>query len=175
VVKVGALLADDIVVTDQTDVRCPQCGALVRAGSQWCTLCFADLRPAPAPVAAAVLEPSYAAVAAGSSGRIDHPTAPLSALEAAAPADGIELPADPDAKAVGWPCTSCGEVVSFDETQCPTCGTAFLAGAAGEPDFLQRIGRTGLPTSTQAMIIAGGIFGIIAVVIAAMYIFGTIF
>ncbi|HEU4912093.1 MAG TPA: hypothetical protein VFV76_09360 [Actinomycetes bacterium] len=30
------------------DLRCPRCSAHVRAGSQWCTLCYADLRPAPA-------------------------------------------------------------------------------------------------------------------------------
>ena len=31
--------------------RCPQCVGLVRPGQQWCTLCHADLRPAPEPVA----------------------------------------------------------------------------------------------------------------------------
>jgi hypothetical protein len=30
--------------------RCPQCVALVRPGQPWCTLCHADLRPAPDPV-----------------------------------------------------------------------------------------------------------------------------
>ena len=39
---------------------CPRCGASVRTGSQWCTLCYADLRPQrqlehPAVVAAAEL------------------------------------------------------------------------------------------------------------------------
>jgi RNA polymerase subunit RPABC4/transcription elongation factor Spt4 len=160
-------------VTDQADVRCPQCAALVRAGSQWCTLCFADLRPAPAPAPVAVLEPSYAGAAG--SGPIDALTAPLSALEAAAQQIAATAQADSDVKEVGWPCTHCEAVVSFDETTCPTCGAAFLAGARGEPDILDRIGRTGLPTSTQAMIIAGGAFAIIAVVIGVLYIFGTIF
>ena len=27
---------------------CPRCGAHARRGAQWCTLCYADLRPAPA-------------------------------------------------------------------------------------------------------------------------------
>ena len=31
------------------DQRCPQCAALVRGGTGWCTLCHADLRPAPEP------------------------------------------------------------------------------------------------------------------------------
>jgi hypothetical protein len=39
--------------TPDADLRCPQCAAHVRAGSDWCTLCYADLRPAPAPVASA--------------------------------------------------------------------------------------------------------------------------
>jgi hypothetical protein len=29
------------------DLRCPRCLAFVRAGSDWCTLCYTDLRPAP--------------------------------------------------------------------------------------------------------------------------------
>jgi hypothetical protein len=28
--------------------RCPSCAAAVRRGAEWCTLCYADLRPAPA-------------------------------------------------------------------------------------------------------------------------------
>jgi hypothetical protein len=136
-------------------------------------LCFADLRPAPAPAPAAVLEPSYAGAAG--SGPIDPLTTPLSALEAAA--QQIVAASEPasDVKAIGWPCTHCEAVVSFHETTCPTCGAGFLAGARGEPDLLDRIGGTGLPTSTQVMIIAGGAFAIIAVVLAVMYIFGTIF
>jgi len=150
---VAPLIADDIVVTDQTDVRCPQCAALVRAGSQWCTLCFADLRPAAAPVPVAVLEPSHAG----------------------ARQIGATATADPEVKAAGWPCTHCEAIVSFDEPTCPTCGAGFLEGARGEPDLLDRIGRSGLPKSTQFMIIMGGAFAIIAVVIGALYIFGSIF
>ena len=29
--------------------RCPRCAALVRPEAPWCTLCYADLRPAPEP------------------------------------------------------------------------------------------------------------------------------
>lgn len=49
--------------TPDADLRCPQCSAHVRAGSDWCTLCFADLRPTPAPgpVAATAPEPVAAA------------------------------------------------------------------------------------------------------------------
>ena len=44
-------------------VRCPRCSAHVRTGSDWCTLCYADLRPAP-PVVAAAEAPEPAAVPA---------------------------------------------------------------------------------------------------------------
>ena len=49
--------------TSPNAVRCPRCSAHVRAGSDWCTLCYADLRPAP-PVAAAVEAPEPVAVSA---------------------------------------------------------------------------------------------------------------
>ncbi len=75
---------------------------------------------------------------------------------------------------VGWPCTGCKAVVSFDEDVCPTCGTRFLEGARGEPDLLDRIGRGGLPVSTQSLIIAGGAAAMIAVIVAAMYIIGLL-
>ena len=44
-------------------VRCPRCSAHVRTGSDWCTLCYTDLRPPP-PVVAAVEAPEPAAVLA---------------------------------------------------------------------------------------------------------------
>jgi hypothetical protein len=36
-----------VSISTSPDVRCPRCSAHVRAGSDWCTLCYADLRPAP--------------------------------------------------------------------------------------------------------------------------------
>jgi hypothetical protein len=42
-------------------VRCPRCSAHVRTGSDWCTLCYADLRPAPE-VAAAPSAPATEAL-----------------------------------------------------------------------------------------------------------------
>jgi hypothetical protein len=159
-------------VTDEADIRCPHCSALLRSGAQWCTLCYADLRPTP--------EPEPVAVSAGATTDVAGATAadPLSALEQAAlaiarpSAPGTE--ADPSAPPVGWPCT-CGEVVSFDEDACPSCGRGFLDGARGEPDLLDRIGTGGLPVSTQTLIIAGGAAAIIAIITAALYIIGMIF
>jgi hypothetical protein len=44
-------------------VRCPACTAYVRAGSEWCTLCYADLRPKPDPTPADSHEVAPEAVA----------------------------------------------------------------------------------------------------------------
>ena len=52
--------------TSPNAVRCPRCSAHVRTGSDWCTLCYADLRPAPPvaePVAPLAPEPLAAPVA----------------------------------------------------------------------------------------------------------------
>ncbi|MGZ4625964.1 MAG: hypothetical protein ACXV3S_06695 [Kineosporiaceae bacterium] len=49
------------------DARCPQCGAHVRAAADWCSLCYAGLRPAPepAPVPAPEIAPADKTAAAG--------------------------------------------------------------------------------------------------------------
>lgn len=40
----------DVSTSTSAHVRCPRCDAQVRVGSDWCTLCYADLRPSsPAP------------------------------------------------------------------------------------------------------------------------------
>jgi len=171
-VKVGGRIADDTGVSDRDDVRCPHCGALLRAGSPWCTLCFTDLRPAPEPVV--VKEPSYAGAPAPSTEAFDPLTAPLSVVEAgghpAASADPAFSTDDP--KPTGWPCTGCDETVAFDEAACPKCGTAFLAGATGQPDLIERIGSRGISASTQVAIIAGGSFALVAVIVGFMYFIG---
>jgi hypothetical protein len=60
-------------------VRCPSCAAYVRAGGEWCTLCYADLRPRPDPTPAVSDEPAPEAVA----------DAPAEVENAAAPAAGV--------------------------------------------------------------------------------------
>jgi hypothetical protein len=48
--------------TTSRDLRCPTCGAHARLDAEWCTLCYADLRPpAPEPEPAAPLDAEPAA------------------------------------------------------------------------------------------------------------------
>jgi len=101
----------------------------------------------------------------------DPLTAPLALLEEGG--DGHQ-PAAAE-KVTGWPCPRCETVVAFDDSVCPACGTAFLDGASGEPDLVQRIGGRGVPTSTQVMIIAAGSVGLIVLITALLFIAGAIF
>jgi hypothetical protein len=163
------LRADRIVVTDQPadqpGERCPGCQALVRAGVSWCTLCYADLRPAPPRSAA----PEADLTSAGAS--FDPLTAPLALLEhrleSAAQGDQEPEPA----ATPGWPCLGCGTTVDLDLAACGTCGVGFLdRPGPRDDDLVQRLTRGGVPKMTQAVIIGGGSVLIIVVLIVLAYI-----
>ncbi|HUR14383.1 MAG TPA: hypothetical protein VM097_07805 [Mycobacteriales bacterium] len=113
---------------------CPACGAAVRADASWCSLCYHDLRPAPAPV-----DPTPTPGYAG----LDPLTAPLLDLVLPpVPAPVEPAPAPPAAAATApaprvasdapltWPCTRCGDTNRIDSPVCGTCGAAFLAAAS---------------------------------------------
>lgn len=79
-------------------VRCPRCGAHVRAGADWCTLCYTDLRAAPEPPPAPVPlpgtpAPEPAAAVAPASPRGRHARQAPAYDERDAPADGDHEPA----------------------------------------------------------------------------------
>ena len=97
--------------------RCPKCGAAVKPGDPWCTLCYADLRP-PAPPAAPEPPPPVAA-----------PTYdPLSdPLPTVAGSGAPSLPAEP-VRGPTWPCSACGAVNRIERDTCSGCGLPFLSG-----------------------------------------------
>ena len=102
--------------------RCPACAAALRPGAPWCTLCYADLRPAadaePEPVVARTT--SYAAL------DVDPLTAPAEALGLPVrPRPGSE--AAPGPVTTLWPCTACESSNPYSVSVCLACGTAFLA------------------------------------------------
>jgi hypothetical protein len=110
----------DLPVAD----RCPKCGAAVRVGDPWCTLCYADLRPpapappepvAPDPVLPTPLMPEPGPVLEVPSGP-DPLTAPLENV-------GASRVAGPS-----WPCSACGTVNPMASDVCSACGRHFLAG-----------------------------------------------
>jgi hypothetical protein len=91
--------------------HCPHCRGAVRPGAPWCTQCWTDLRPAPAPAV--------------------PPAAPAVPAPATPVATGGPVSPRRSATA-GWPCLACGEANPVEVDVCLACGTAFLAAMRAE-------------------------------------------
>jgi len=127
---------------DDSDVRCPGCGAALRPSAPWCTQCFLDLRvPEPAAPAPAVPDPLPAHVAAAPEAAPvaappAHPGPPVGAGPLAAPVPAAAVPA---AAEPGWACPACGTPGDLAEAdECAECGSGlFDVLRAGEPSGLR--------------------------------------
>jgi len=164
--------------------RCPRCAALVRPGAQWCTLCYADLRPAsPQPAREPQPAPSpHSTTAVTSSDIFDPLTAPLALLERGAeepaPAQtstADPAPANPAPKQAGWPCATCGATVPLDEPTCTSCGAGFLEGTLPVDPLLGRLSKGAASSQAKVLIMVGGSLGLLALILGAMYVLGAIF
>lgn len=147
---------DDLL---ETATRCPHCRASVRPGAPWCTLCHADLRPAPepAPEPVPVVAPP---VAPG----LDPLTAP--AVQAGLPATSGDAI---------WPCTTCGAGNPISLDACAACGAGFLAGlrdSEGPLLELPGVGDLTRMSRGQRMLLA---FGVVVAVIALVAVLGLLF
>ncbi|MCW2543383.1 MAG: hypothetical protein JWM40_935 [Frankiales bacterium] len=122
---------------------CPACGAALRPGSPWCTLCYADLRtPEERPVAEPPPPPAVPAGDPLTQPLIDFlpssvlppaPRAPESPLSPLSPLT-TPSPLDDPVPDVGptWPCSACGTSNPIAAAKCGACGAAFLATVALE-------------------------------------------
>ena len=143
--------------------RCPKCGAAVRFGDPWCTLCFADLRPPaparpePEPVAD---PPAYSPVPAV---RAPDPlTAPLESV--ATPVTGPS-----------WPCAACGTVNPMAADVCSACGRHFLAGLREDQPPLLELPYVGDITQLSRGHRFAIAFGVVFVVLVLTLLLGLIF
>ena len=117
--------------------RCPNCGALVAADAQWCSLCFHTLvEPAEEPES-----PLAPAAAAGGpppppppAGDVDPSSRPAAGSVPPPPPVMTNGPGSTATTDAGgpvtpgtWTCPNCGEVNPLDEDHCLVCGTAFLS------------------------------------------------
>lgn len=126
--------------TDQAlrTASCPSCGAGLRPDAQWCSLCYHDLRPAPAPVVPEPA-PAYDAGDPLTAPLLDLllPQAPVAQAPVAQAAPVTPLPAVPgEAGATTeptWPCSRCGAHNALTLDACRDCGSPFLGGAAEAP------------------------------------------
>lgn len=115
-------------------MRCPACGAALRQDAPWCTLCYADLRPAPAPD----LEPPR--------------TPPVRPRPLADPLGGVAEPS--------WPCAGCGAANPLAAQACTGCGAGFLAGLREQEGPLLELPVVGDITRLgrgQRFALAGGV------------------
>ena len=156
--------------TPDADLRCPQCAAHVRAGSDWCTLCYADLRPAPAPAPA----PEPVAVA------LEEPTAeePASAAGHHALATSA-AEVTPDATAAGEPARRGKHAKhaarpSAEETE--ALAAQLLAQLAvhesGSP--LGRFSALTDTTGKKVGLMVGGTVAVVALLLAVMALLGLV-
>jgi RNA polymerase subunit RPABC4/transcription elongation factor Spt4 len=132
--------------------RCPACSAVVAADAPWCSLCYADLRtPALVPDAPVVVSdlPVVETVPEPAEAPADGPAVDSVSVEgvpAQGPAPGTEK---------GWPCHTCGAVVSYDASMCSTCGAGFLPDSSSVSVRLPLVGRVGPDTSKVGLILGG--------------------
>jgi hypothetical protein len=105
---------------------CPSCGASVRVDAPWCSLCHADLRPAPEP---SPVQPEVV---------VDPLTAPLLDLvlpRVEVPVLEPEVPVAAPAPEAYWPCARCESPNAITANMCGTCGYGFL----GAPDRISLV------------------------------------
>ena len=108
-------------MAEGSERRCPNCGALVGEGAEWCGQCFTDLRSPQSSRAQA--EPRIE-VPAGVTGA-DHPNGHQP--DARTPVGG-ETPVATDPSDAGWPCAACGRRNPMEASVCLSCGTPFGRG-----------------------------------------------
>ncbi len=171
------LLSYRVRVTSPT--ACPSCGAALRPGQPWCTLCYADLRPSePEPEVAdepVAVAPSEVVAVAPDPLDLSTPLdlvgrAPVTLPADLSPTVGLEPAPGP-----AWPCTTCGAANSFDRDVCGSCGSAFLAAARDEGPLLElpvvgdltRLGR-----AQRLGLAAGLVVAFLAVVLIVGLLFG---
>lgn len=155
----------DVGLPTSNDLRCPRCGAHVRQDAQWCTLCYADLRPAPAdPVALA--EPAEPG--------LQQLTPADSAAAPGADASPPDLPPTPPRPSRGRHARR-----APDEPVGDTLGDvdvdAMLAQLAAESDsgLGALSGRLASP-GAKAVVIGGGIALVCLVLVLLMVIVGSL-
>jgi hypothetical protein len=147
---------------------CPQCGAAVRPAAPWCTQCYFDLRPAPAPEPPAV-RPSARLTAPPPAAAYGAPapdplTAPLAVLTGEHP-----VPAEADPQPT-WPCVQCETQNGFELSACSACGAGFLQGAVTDEVSLviPGVGDLAQMSRNRAMGLAFAGIGVVMLLVLAV-------
>ena len=143
-------MGDPTLLAAGAHARCPACGASLRPGAPWCTLCYTDRRAAQAP-----------APPPGPPAAVPLTTSTTAATTTAATATGPALGPEPlPASGASWPCGSCGAANALGDSACAACGAGFLAGlreAEGPLLELPVVGDLGAMSRAQRLGLAAGV------------------
>lgn len=124
--KSAGRLVDTAGVSTETSTRCPACGGLNRADSDWCGQCFAPLatpESTPAPTAAV---PPDSTIRPG--GRRAEDIQPIPGLgeRQADPGPRGDIFSVEEGGGISWQCAQCATTNSLDADACIACGTSFV-------------------------------------------------
>ncbi len=141
--------------------RCPSCGAACTDSAEWCTLCYADLRPKQ------VVEPAIEPAPVASPAHVDPPVEPAvdeaPVFTAAAAATAV-------AREPKWPCSGCGELMPLEESTCTVCGTPFLRDPVATP--LASV--TSMAPGRRALLMSVGVVLVTGVFLLLMLVVGAL-
>jgi ribosomal protein L40E len=163
-----------------TATRCPQCGALLGTGAQWCTQCYADLRPpapepaAPAPESAPGSEPGPATDTRTGASAAQPDEGLAAGTQAGAPAarSRHRAPGDAAAAEPGWPCPRCGTVNDLAAAACSSCGSGFLADLAADRGIPAVPALTGLSRGARLGVALAAVVGFLVLLGAVFWLVG---
>jgi cobalamin biosynthesis Mg chelatase CobN len=137
--------------------RCPSCGASVPVGAAWCSLCFADLRPAPEPPAAPDPTPEV--------------SAPDSAAEGSPPVDrSTRADADADADAAPGAGTATGTSGEPGPSLDAMLAELAAAETARTPAVLGRFSSRG----TRVAVMIVGVLVLSLVLVGVIWVLGVL-
>jgi len=150
-----------------TDARCPQCSAVVRAGSSWCTLCHADLRSAEQRAAPVIVpEPVETAPARGKHARHAR-------LAADVPVETTMVATEPELVDAAEPVDPATPARSIADVDLDAM-FAQLAAEHADPLLSDLPGRLSTK-STKTLVIVGGATAVTLGALVFMVILGSIF
>jgi hypothetical protein len=153
----------------------------VRPGASWCSQCYADLRPAPEPVVAPIIEtpaiPAEVTASANASATLLVEAPELVAESSVIPATTPGVVPMPVEHPVSWPCGRCRTLVPFDEDECPDCHTKFLASPlpGADKSLLDKLPQGQRKASTAFMVMIFGGLMLTGAFIGLFALLGAIF
>ena len=153
----------DVSTSTAESLRCPRCSAMLRAGTEWCSLCYTDLRPREEPA-----PPAPATPGAHPELLLDRDNAVPSDIVTPGPASSAGPSTRPGGKHARKP--EFGAVTTPDEAEVDRLAAQMLAELAAAEGGTPLGAATGLVDSTgkKVLLIAGVGLGVLSLLFVLM-------